>query len=311
MKKTLLIVAAVVMMLVISADFAFAVDEIIIDQPAAAEEMLADKPAAAEEKAAAGEATEEKATAEKEEEQEGWKPYVEVSAEFRNLHADDYSGEMLYKSPLLTQTATVGMEYTKKVGKDAYNKAGFYIRADNFIPSGGENHETDPYFGVNAEIKDWKFDIGYGRYLNWEHESVDFNGLFFEITAPALIWDITPFIKGEYRFSERIKNEEDEGISQNGFLYYVGLKREFELHKRISLVLEVGFGGHTGIYGMPAENISFAREKLEIKISLVEWMKAEAKFKASVMTQQNLGLRDGIAADTEKLFVSGGIAVEY
>lgn len=281
MKKIMVVMA--VAMFVFSVGIVFAADEALIN-----------KPAAAEEKAAAGEATEEKAPT--------WKPTGEVSSVVRNQYVDPYAGAKTYQKPLFSQSVMVGLD------KDG---TGVYVQAENFVPTEGETKETDFYVGFYTEIKGVKIDAGYGRYWIREKGEVDFNGIYAEITFPAPIWGITPFIKGEYRFAKRVENEDGEGISQNGFVYYVGIRREFQLHERVSAIAEIGGGGNTGIYSLPAENLSFAREKLEIKISLMEWMKVEAKIKASIMTQQNLGLREGIAADTDKLFVSGAIVLTF
>jgi hypothetical protein len=82
-----------------------------------------------------------------------------------------------------------------------------------------------------------------------------------------------------------------------------GLKREFQIHDKVQLTAEVSLGGNTGIYGMSAENLSFAREKVEMKISLLE----KLNLKLAAMTQQNLGKDKGIATDTDKVFVMAGI----
>jgi len=282
----------------------FAVDEVLINESSsAAEELLSDKPAVAEEKVVAEEATEEKT--------EGWKATGEVSAVVRNQYVDPYAGAKTYQRPLFSQSVMVGLD------KDG---TGLYIQAENFIPTEGETKETDFYVGLYTEIKGVKIDAGYGRYWVRENGEVDFNGLYAEITFPAPFFEIVPFIKGEYRFAKRVENEEGEGISMNGFVYYVGFKREFEICEWFSITAEVGVGGNTGIYSMPAENLSFAREKLELKISLKEWMilvktqskgSVKAYLKGSILTQQNLGLRDGIAADTDKLFVSGAIVLTF
>ncbi|HRY27879.1 MAG TPA: hypothetical protein P5323_01950 [Candidatus Moranbacteria bacterium] len=277
MKKIFTIVMAIVMMIV-SAGFAFATDEVLIDEPVAAEEKTS----------VAGEVTEEKG--------EGVKPFAEVSIGVQNKYADEYSGALYFDKVMSSQSIMVGVDR---------NGIGIYIQAENFIPTGGEFKETDFCVGAYAEIKGVKIDVGYGRYWIREKGEIDYNGIYAEVTFPAPFFKIVPFIKGEYRFSERVENEDGEGISQNGFVYYGGLRREFQIHERVNLLAEVSVGGHTGIYGMPAENLSFAREKLEISISITNWLKV----KASAMTQQNLGLRDGIAADTDKLFVSGVIVI--
>lgn len=293
MKKTVMVVMAIVM-IVLSASFACATDELLIDEPVVADE-----------KAVAEKATEEKTAAENGEKAEGWKPFAEISATAHNSYLEEYSGSRYFEKFTFIQSTTVGL--------DKNDAMGVYVQSENFFPFGkNEYEETDLYIAFYAKFYGIKIDAGYGRYLIWKNGEGDYNGIYAEITFPAPIWGIVPFVKGEYRFADK-KGEDEDGneFSQNGFLYVVGLKREFQLNERVNLTAKISFGGHDGIYGMPAENLSFAREKLEIKISLVEWMKAEAKFKASIMTQQNLGLRDGIAADTEKLFVSGGIAVEY
>ena len=300
MKKVLMAVVMVMVMIFLSADFAFAVDEVLINEPSAvAEEVLINETAAAAEKAT-------------EEEVATWKPTGEVSAVVRNQYVGPYSGAKTYQKTLFSQSVVAGL---------SKGENGFYIQAENFVPTEGETKETDFYVGFYTEFKGVKFDVGYGRYWIWEKGAVDYNGLYAEITFPSPVWHIVPFFKAEYCFAKRIENEDGEGISQNGFLYYVGLKREFKFYEdKISVTAEIGVGGHTGIYGMPAENLSFAREKLELKIFLREWLifvktqpegSVKAYLKGSILTQQNLGLREGIAADTEKLFVSGGIAVEY
>ena len=91
----------------------------------------------------------------------------------------------------------------------------------------------------------------------------------------------------------------------NGFMYYGGIKHEFKPHEKVSIIAEVGAGGNTGVYGMQAENMSFSREKLELTISITDWL----KLKGSIATQQNLGLQNGIAADTDKVFASGAVAI--
>ena len=55
---------------------------------------------------------------------------------------------------------------------------------------------------------------------------------------------------------------------------------------------------------MKAENLSFTREKLEGTVSFTEYF----KFIVAALTQQNLGERDGIAADTDKVFITAMVA---
>lgn len=233
-----------------------------------------------------------------EEKSEGWTPTAEISAAVHNRYVDEYSGALYFNKAVSNQSVMVGLD------KDG---TGFYIQADNFIPTEEETAETDFYAGVYTEIYGVKIDAGYGRYWIREVGEVNFNGVYAEITFPAPAWGITPFVKGEYRFAEKVEAENGEKISMNGFVYYGGLRREFQIHERVSLTAEVSVGGNTGIYDMPAENLSFAREKVELTISLTDWL----KLKASALTQQNLGREEGIAADTEKFFVSGGIAMTF
>ena len=75
----------------------------------------------------------------------------------------------------------------------------------------------------------------------------------------------------------------------------------------MNITTEVSAGGNTGIYGMSAENLSFVREKLDITVSLLE----QLKINLSGLTQQNLGKKDGIAADTEKIFVSATMVLSF
>lgn len=217
------------------------------------------------------------------------KPFAEVELSILNAKIDDYSGSASYKKPLFRQLATVGLDK---------NGNGICFIADNFSPSEGEIRETDLYVDAYAEFYGVKIDVGYGRYLVREFKEVDYNGIYIEVVLPALLWGVTPFAKAEYRFSEKI-----EGVSMDGFMYNGGIKREFQLHERVNLVAEASFGGNTGLYGMPAENIAYIRERLVVSISITEWL----KLKGSAMTQQNLGLQDGIAADTDRLFVSAGV----
>lgn len=233
-----------------------------------------------------------------EEKSEGWTPTAEISAAVHNRYVDEYSGALYFNKAMSSQSVMIGLD------KDG---TGIYIQADNFIPTEEETAETDFYAGVYTEVAGVKVDIGYGRYWIREEGEIDYNGVYAEITFPAPFLGITPFIKGEYRFAEKIEAEDGEKISMDGFVYYGGLRREFQIHERVNLIAEVSVGGNTGIYDMPAENLSFAREKIEIEISLVEWL----KLKASALTQQNLGKEQGIAADTEKFFVSGGIALTF
>lgn len=240
------------------------------------------------------------AFAAEEEKEEGWKPYAEISAGVHNKYVEEYSGALYFNKAMSNQSVMVGLD------KDG---TGIYLQAENFSPfDREETEETDFYAGAYAKIYGVKFDIGYGRYWIREVGEVDFNGVYAEVTFPAPFWGIVPFIKGEYRFAEKIETENGEKVSLDGFVYYGGLSKEFEIiPERLKLTLEASIGGHTGIYNMPAENLSFAREKIEIEISLTEWL----KLKASALTQQNLGKEEGIAADTEEAFVSGALVFSF
>jgi hypothetical protein len=232
------------------------------------------------------------------EKEEGWMPTAEISVAVHNAYVDDYSGAAYYRNTMFFQSAMVGLD---KSG------TGCYFQADNYSPSEQETRETDFYVGFYTRVVGVKIDAGYGRYWVREAGALDFNGVYAEITFPSPIWKIIPFVKAEYRFAERMELADGSKVSLDGFLYQGGIKREFQIHERVNLTTEVSVGGNTGIYGRPAENLSFAREKLEVLISIMTWM----KIKASAMTQQNLGLREGIAADTDRIFVSGAVVLTF
>lgn len=225
---------------------------------------------------------------------ERWKPTAEVIVSVHNGYVDEYSGFNSYKETLVTQSLMFGVD---KKG------TGLYLQVDNFTPSEGETRETDFYAGFYTEIHGVKIDSGYGRYWIPETGAIDFNGVYTEITLPATVWNIIPFVKAEYRFAEKAEQEDANKISYNGFVYLGGLKREFQIHEKAQLTTEISLGGNTGIYGMTAEHFSFAREKIEFNISLLE----QLKIRFTAMTQQNLGKEDGIASDTDRLFVSASV----
>jgi hypothetical protein len=232
--------------------------------------------------------------AEEKQNTEAWTPTVEAAVGVHNAYVDEYSGSYLYRNTVGTQSLMLGIE---KSG------TGFYVQVDNFTPFKGEILETDFYAGFYIEIHGVKIDSGYSRYWVRETGETDFNGVYTEITLPALGWELNPFVKAEYRFAEKVEQEDGHKISLDGFLYLFGLKREFQIHDKVQLMAEVSLGGNTGIYGMSAENLSFAREKVEMKISLLE----KLNLKLAAMTQQNLGKDKGIATDTDKVFVMAGI----
>lgn len=233
-----------------------------------------------------------------EEKEEGWMPTAEISVAVHNAYVDDYSGAAYYRKTLFFQSAMVGL------GK---SETGCYFQAETFTPNEQETRETDFYVGFYTRVVGVKIDAGYGRYWIREAGEIDFNGVYAEISFPSPIWKIIPFVKAEYRFAEKMELEDGSKVSPDGFIYQGGIKREFQIHERVKLTAEVSVGGNTGIYGMSAENLSFAREKLEVLISIMTWM----KIKASAMTQQNLGLREGIAADTDRIFVSGAFVLTF
>lgn len=223
------------------------------------------------------------------EKEEGWKPTAEVSV---GIHSGQVggSGALFYDKAVSNQVVTLGLD---KSG------TGFYLQAENFAPlEKEESRETDFYLGFYTEVAGMKFDVGYARYWVRETDELDYHAVYAAIDFPEIGWKIIPFVKAEYDFTAKNFPE-----SMDGFMYRGGLKREFQLHERVSLLAEVSIGGNTGIYGLPAENLAFAREKVEVSFSLAErW-----KLKIAGLTQQNLGKRYGIAADTDRLFVSAAV----
>ena len=161
-----------------------------------------------------------------------------------------------------------------------------------------ESEETDFYAGFYTEVAGVKLDAGYAYYWVRESGELDYHAVYAAIDFPAIFWQIVPFVKAEYDFAKGSSE-----ISMDGLLYYGGLKREFQLHERVSLLTEISVGGNTGIYGVSAENLAFAREKVEVSFSLTEAL----KLKVSALTQQNLGKSEGIAAKTDKLFAGAAI----
>jgi hypothetical protein len=229
---------------------------------------------------------------------EDWKSMAEVAVGIHSKYLNEASGALSYDKTMSNQSVMVGMDK---------NGTGLYIKAENFAPlEKEENRETDFYLGGYTEIAGAKVDVGYARYWVRKSEALDYNAIYASVDFPEVGWKIVPFVKAEYDFagkSHETELSEKISASMDGFMYRGGLKREFQLHERVSLLAEVSIGGNTGIYGLPAENLAFAREKVEVSISLAErW-----KLKVSALTQQNLGKRDGIAADTDRLFVSAAV----
>jgi hypothetical protein len=250
--------------------------------------------------------------AEEKQKMEDWKPGVEVTIGAHSGYVEEISGTVLFSKPVFIQTAIL---YAEKKNN------GFYIMAANFSPSEQESRETDFYAGFYTKLAGVKIDAGYAYYWWREDLAIDFQGAYALFVFPPFIWQISPFVNAEYRFAEkkitdlysdpyhrRLKREykfADENLS--GFLYHGGLKREFKFNKRLNITAEVSAGGNTGIYGMEAENLSFVREKLAVTVSLLEQM----KLIFCGLTQQNLGNKDGIAADTDKIFISATIALFF
>lgn len=226
-----------------------------------------------------------------EEKSEGWTPIVEIAVTANNALLGGTSGMAFYKKSLSTQSLTVGMD---KSG------TGLYIQALNYSPSKQEGKETDFSLGFYTEVAGVKIDAGYGFWWIREKGTVDYHAIYIGIDFPAPFLGIVPFVKAEYDFAKK-----ENGVDMNGFMYYGGLKHEFKPHEKVSIIAEVGAGGNTGVYGMQAENMSFSREKLELTISITDWL----KLKGSIATQQNLGLQNGIADDTDKVFTSGAITI--
>lgn len=225
------------------------------------------------------------------EKEEGWKPTAEVAVGVHSKYLNEASGALSYDKTMSNQSVMVGLDK---------NGTGFYVQAENFAPlEKEEKKETDFYVGFYTEAVGMKFDAGYVHYWVRESGELNYHAVYAAIDFPAVGWQIVPFVKAEYNFAAKGSSE----VSTDGFLYYGGLKREFQIHERVSLLAEISIGGNTGIYGLPAENLAFAREKVEVSFSLTErW-----SLKVSALTQQNLGKRDGIAADTDKPFVSAAI----
>jgi hypothetical protein len=232
-----------------------------------------------------------------EEETKGWKPFGEANIKMHNKYIDEVTGSISYDNPVSTQSVMGGAE------KD---EIGLYVQAENFSPlEKQESKETDFYLGLYAEAYGMKFDASYAYYLVREKGEPDYHAFYGSVDSPEICWGIILFAKAEYRFATRKEWVEDEEgnehpVSLDGFAYYGGFKREFKVTEKVSLNAEVGVGGNTGIYGGQAENLAYAREKVEISIEMIE----NLNLKIAGMTQQNLGRKDGIASRTDKPFLS-------
>lgn len=236
---------------------------------------------------------------EKKEEEKTWKVTGEVSVGMHSEYVDEISGGLSYNHPVSTQSAMIGVE------KDG---TGFYLQAENFVPlRKKESKETDLYLGFYTEAKGFKFDVGYAYYWVREKGESDYHALYGSVDFPSIGWEIVPFFKAEYRFATRkLVDEDGNRISLGGFVYQGGLKREFKIHEKVSLVTEVSVGGNTGVHGYKADNLAFARGKAEVSVNITE----ELKLKLQGFAQRNLGRKDGIAEKTNgKAFL--GIVLSY
>jgi hypothetical protein len=234
-----------------------------------------------------------------EQEARSWELTGEMGMGIHSGYYDD-TGEKTYKHPVSTQTVTVNYE------KDG---TGVYIQAENFIPfRNEESKETDFYVGFFTEAWEMKFDFGYAHYWAWERGSINYHALYGKIEFPEIFWGIVPFLKAEYRIANR-SGLDDFGnpISMDGFWYQGGLKRHFELNKKLTLNTEVAVGGNTGIHGYKAENLAFVREKAELTYALDE----QWKLKLMGMGQQGLGGKNGIAGGTDEWVVSFWIVYTF
>lgn len=174
---------------------------------------------------------------------------------------------------------------------------GFYLQVENYTPSvSGEIPETDFYAGAYFEACDIKVDFGYAHYSLYDKYEADYDAVYGMVEFPETFWKIVPFLECEYRFATK---KGEDGESLDGFAYRGGLKREFKITEKVSLNSEISVGGNTGIYGLPAENLAFSREKVEVSVDLTE----QLSLKVSAMIQQNLGRQDGIASGTDKPIV--------
>lgn len=230
--------------------------------------------------------------AEEKQNTEGWKPTAEFTFDVHNAYIDESSGNALFRKTVLMQSAIIGVE--KKA-------TGFYVQAENFTPSEQESRETDFYAGFYTEAAGIKIDAGYAYYWAREDSAINFHAVYGTVVFPPCVWQISPFLNAEYRFADK----KDTGENLSGFLYYGGIRREFKIYERVNLLTEISLGGNTGIYGMAAANLSFAREKIEFNIVIMD----QLKLKFGAMTQQNLGKEEGIASDTDRLFVTAAISI--
>lgn len=236
---------------------------------------------------------------------EGWKSFGEISAAVHSGLLDD-TGALSYDKAVFNQAGTVGLD---KSGN------GFYFKAENFIPTEGELKETDIYVGFYGEVAGMKVDAGYAHYWVREQGELDYQAVYAAVDFPAICWQVVPFVKAEYRFAKMYEEKgfDDEGnafinrTDLDGLLYVVGLKREFQVHERIKVVPEISVGGNTGIDGFSAENLSYLRGKLKVSVDLTDQLKLEV----SGIGQKNIGHSEGIAAGTDRLFLSIGFTYTW
>ena len=241
--------------------------------------------------------------AEEKENKDSWKFFGEASVGMHNKYVDDDTGELWYDKSISTQSAMIGFE---KAG------TGFYFQADNFVPfEKQESKETDIYLGFYTEAWGMKFDGGLGHYWTREKGEADWHSLYGSVDFPSLGWGIVPFTKAEYRLATRKEWVEDENgnenpVSLNGFFYQVGLKREFKLTEKVSIVAKLTSGGNTGALGYETSNLAYIGGKVEGVIDVGN----NFKLKPTVYYQKNLGGEGSVAAEAnEKIFL--GLALSW
>ena len=216
---------------------------------------------------------------------------VEVAAGVASGYIDLVAGQLWYDKPVSIQHITL------------LSKLGLYAHVANYSPFTSEMKETDMYLGYYKEFWGMSIETGYAYYMVHKAGELSYHALYAEMELPKIWWQITSFVRGEYRIAtgKAVQTDEDGNIqrtSQDGFLYFGGLKREFKLSDSFSLEIKGTLGGNTGLYGMPAENLAFLREQITLSYALDKhW-----SVKGWGMTQQNLGRDEGIATGTQKGF---------
>lgn len=234
--------------------------------------------------------------AEEKKEKDGWKFNSEANVGMHNRYVDEDTGELWFSKPVSIQSAMIGFEKAE---------TGFYFQVENFAPfEKQESKETDFYLGFYTEAWGMKFDGGYGHYWTRERGEADWHSFYGSVDFPLLRWGIIPFAKAEYRLATQKEWVEDDNggeypISLNGFLYQVGLKREFKLTEKVSVVARLTSGGNTGALGYETSNLAYVGGKVEGVIDVGN----NLKLKPAVYYQKNLGSDGNIASEADgKLF---------